>query len=77
MAVGETIFCDKEEMNYRLYDFNTTNKLYPQKTVCKLFVEQAIKRPDKTALEFGDILFACLKNDFKLRFFVDKMRAKI
>jgi len=43
-----------DEINDRLYHFNTTKNHYPQQTVTELFEAQATKNPDKIALEFED-----------------------
>ncbi len=45
---------NEEEINYKLYEINSTNSHYPSKTVCELFEEQVIKTPNKVALEFNE-----------------------
>ncbi|GMQ55836.1 non-ribosomal peptide synthetase [Vallitalea sediminicola] len=42
----------QKESNYKVYDLNDTISHYPEKTVCELFEEQAIKSPNNIALEF-------------------------
>ncbi|MCB2311589.1 amino acid adenylation domain-containing protein [Clostridium tagluense] len=43
-----------KEINHKIYTINSTKITYPNKTVCELFEEQAIKTPDKVALEFKE-----------------------
>ncbi|MGH0498965.1 amino acid adenylation domain-containing protein [Bacillus wiedmannii] len=54
IVINEVKLVNKEENNYKIYDFNSTTNYYPQKTVCELFEEQAIKTPNKIALEFKE-----------------------
>lgn len=50
--VDNIMLLNEKERNYKLYSLNLTDNYYPQKTVCKLFEEQAVKAPDRIALEF-------------------------
>ncbi|GLC32289.1 amino acid adenylation domain-containing protein [Clostridium omnivorum] len=57
---GETLIKDikllsKEETDYKLYSLNSRSSIYPKKTVQELFEEQALKTPNKVALEFKEI----------------------
>ncbi|WP_346868746.1 amino acid adenylation domain-containing protein [Clostridium sp. UBA5119] len=54
IVVNDLKLMNKEEINYKVYDLNSTTVYYPQKTVCELFEEQVIKIPSKVALEFKD-----------------------
>lgn len=44
-----------EEINHKIFTLNSTNSIYPSKTVCELFEEQVRKSPDKVALEFEQV----------------------
>lgn len=54
IIVNDLKLISKEEWKYKVYDLNSTVSDYPQKTVCELFEEQAIKTPNKIALEFKE-----------------------
>lgn len=54
LQVKDIRLLSEEEINYKIHTLNSTNRDYPNKTVCKLFEEQAIKTPNKVALEFKD-----------------------
>lgn len=54
VIVNDLKLINEEEWNYKVYDLNSTASDYPQKTVCELFEEQAIKTPNKIALEFKE-----------------------
>lgn len=43
-----------EEINYKIHTLNSTNSVYPNKTVYELFEEKVEKLPDKIALEFKE-----------------------
>ncbi|WP_252187638.1 amino acid adenylation domain-containing protein [Anaeromonas gelatinilytica] len=53
-SVEDLSLLNQDEINYKLYTINSTNNSYPSKTVYELFQEQAIKTPDKIALEFKE-----------------------
>ncbi|MCK5059263.1 MAG: amino acid adenylation domain-containing protein, partial [Candidatus Aminicenantes bacterium] len=51
VKIGEIEFITGEEKREILYDFNDTNMTYPRdKTIYRLFEEQAARTPEKTAL---------------------------
>jgi len=52
VEVKDIKLLSEEEINHKIYTINSTNSNYPNKTVCELFEEQAIKTPQKVALEF-------------------------
>lgn len=54
IIVNDLKLMNEEERNYKVYDLNSTASDYPQKTVCELFEDQAIKTPNKIALEFKE-----------------------
>lgn len=54
IVINDLKLVNKEECNYKVYDLNSTNSYYPNKTVCELFEEQVIKTPNKIALEFKE-----------------------
>ncbi|WP_291559977.1 condensation domain-containing protein, partial [Clostridium sp. UBA2485] len=54
ILVNEVKLAAKEEIGYKVYDFNSTASYYPEKTVYELFEEQVVKTPNKIALEFKD-----------------------
>ncbi|UYZ38400.1 amino acid adenylation domain-containing protein [Clostridium beijerinckii] len=54
IAVNDLKVIKNEESNCKVHDLNLTASSYPQKTVCQLFEEQAMKTPNKIALEFKE-----------------------
>ncbi|MDQ1353284.1 MAG: hypothetical protein QG657_3590, partial [Acidobacteriota bacterium] len=51
LEIGELTFLSEEEKNRILYEFNDTAAAYPaDKTIHQLFVEQALKIPDRVAV---------------------------
>ena len=55
IQVRDIVLLSEEEINYKIYELNSTASTYPIKTVCELFEEQVLKTPDKMALEFKQI----------------------
>ena len=54
--ISETCLLTKEERNCLLYEFNSTSLYYPKdKSVCRLFEEQASRNPDKISISFEGI----------------------
>ncbi|WP_299685775.1 amino acid adenylation domain-containing protein [uncultured Dokdonia sp.] len=52
--VADINFLTKSEESQILHDFNNTTASLPETTVVDLFVAQALKTPDATAIVFGD-----------------------
>ncbi|WP_434306253.1 amino acid adenylation domain-containing protein [Clostridium botulinum] len=54
LKVNQIKLLNKEEINYKVYDLNSTTNYYPQKAVCELFEEQVMKTPNKVVVEFKE-----------------------
>ncbi|RIU88361.1 non-ribosomal peptide synthetase [Oceanobacillus picturae] len=54
IVVKDIKLLSEEETNHKIYKLNGSKSNYPNKTVCELFEEQAIKTPDKVALEYKE-----------------------
>jgi amino acid adenylation domain-containing protein/non-ribosomal peptide synthase protein (TIGR01720 family) len=54
MKVRDIKLLSKDDINNKVYRLNSTKNYYPKKTVYELFEEQAIKNPNKIALEFKE-----------------------